>query len=108
MKNPFKLLYQWILRLMRRKQFKKRQEIYDDVIEKLADVVAKKREAQVELEHEIKDYMRKKLGYDSKSEYIPYTTLNDAELKAKIHAKFKFRMDKVDMYITDDLILKCI
>lgn len=118
MKNPIKQLKNYILRFFRRKQFKKRQAVYDAAIDGLADAVAKieqdkfnaalqKIKDQEALSAEITTYMRDKLHYDSKSEYIPGTRLNDAELKTKIHIKFKFRMDKLGLFLTNDLQLKC-
>lgn len=119
MKNPIKLCWNWILRLFRRKQFKKRQEVYDEVIDKLSEAVEKineekieayklKQKAQSDLREEMLTYMRVKLGYDSQSEYIPKHGMNDIELKSKLNIKFKFRMDKLGMRLTDDMKVVCI
>ena len=108
MKNPFKLFKNWILRFFRRKEFKKRQEVYDDAIEKLAPLVDKKKNDQKKLKEEIDKYMLERLGYDSDSKFIPKSRYNNADLRNKIHIKFKFRMDKLDMTLTEDLRLVCI
>lgn len=107
MKKLFLNLINWVKNKLRKRQYNQRQDLYDDVINKLKPKVEAKQKHQKALINEIKTHLRKKYGFDGQSEFIPAKGIDKAMIKSEVSRKFTFRMQKLNVQLTEDLKLIC-
>lgn len=108
MKNPLKLLWNWILRKSRKKEIAKREKVYDDVIDILSEKLAEKAAKQKELIDEIKKHYLKKFNIHYGSKFIPNKFIDDFRVKSLIYKDYGSKMEELGVTLTDDLSFVCI
>ncbi len=107
MKKLFLNLINWVKKLLKKRQYNKRQDVYDEVINKLKPKIEAKEKQQKALINEIKTHLRRKFGFDGESDFIPAKGINKAMIKLEVSKEFTFRMQKLNVQLTDDLKLIC-
>jgi len=95
MKNPFQLLWLWLKKQFRKRELKKREEIYDDVTNTLTKLNQEKATKQQELITEIKANWRVISGQHYGSKYIPETQTKADEVFKAINEEYFFRMEQI-------------
>lgn len=108
MKNPLKLIWYWILKQFRKKEVKKREKVYDDVIDILGPKLKEKSDKQNQLIKEITTNFKKDLGVSYESKFIPNHFVDAARVIKVIHAKYGEKMNELGVKLTHDLRLVCI
>jgi hypothetical protein len=108
MKKLFKLFINWIKKQLRKKEFEKRQDIYDDVINKLKPALDAKSKKQQDLINVIIFNFKKDTGNGYGSEFIPTKQKNNMHVMQIIDHKYGNKMRDLDVQLTYDLRLVCI
>ncbi|WP_395058213.1 hypothetical protein [Flavobacterium sp.] len=108
MKNPITLFINWIKKQFRKKEFNKRQDIYDDVINKLKPALEEKSKKQQDLIKIIINNFAKDTGNGYGSEFIPTKQKNNMHVLQIIDHKYGEKMRELDVRLTYDLRLVCI
>lgn len=108
MNNPIKWIINFFKKLIRKREFNKRQDIYDDVTSRLQPLIDDKREKQQQLIDKIKDNFLKDTGVVYGSSFIPTKTKNNMHIMVIIEKKYGALMSELDVELTYDLKLKCI
>lgn len=107
MQNPIKLLVNFFKRIFRKRQVKKREAIYDDVIKKLSPIVEEKEKKQLALIKELQINYYKLTGCQYGSKFIPVKFKNEIEAREIILAKYGDRMKTLNVGLTMDLKFIC-
>lgn len=108
MKKLFLNLINWIKTQLQKRKYNQRQEVYDEVINKLKPIVEAKEKQQKALIKEIKNHLRRKFGFDGDSRFIPAKGINKALIKSEVSKEFHFKMQNINVQLTDDLKLICV
>lgn len=108
MKNPFKQFIQLIKKYFRKRQLKKRNEVYDDVIAKLRPKVEEKLKNQEDLKNRIIKQFPKDVGIYQGSKFIPASGKNEAEIYHTLVNKYGEELQENGLELTLDLRFKCI
>ena len=108
MNNPIKWIINFFKKLIRKREFNKRQDIYDDVTNRLQPLIDEKRLKQEELIEKIQNNFFKDTGVAYNSDFIPTKTKNNMHIMVIIEKKYGALMSELDVELTYDLKLKCI
>ena len=101
------MLYNWILRLIRKRDLKKRENIADDVLKLLRPEIAEKKKKQKSLIEKIKKNYLKDTGIKYGSKFIPTQEKNYMHIATIISNKYGEEMAELDVILYTDLTLKC-
>jgi hypothetical protein len=107
MKNPFKLLWLWLKKQFRKRELKKRDEIYDDVTNILTKLNQEKATKQQELIDEIKANWRVISGQHYGSQYIPETHTKASEVFKAVNEEYFFRMEQLGVSMNKKFQFTC-
>ena len=108
MKNPIKLFLSWLTRKWRKRQYNKRQEIYDEVITKLSPHIAEKRAKQQQLIKKLQANFVKDTGIQYGSKFLPVKLKNEMEAMHIINSKYGDEMRELDVRLNHELKFICI
>lgn len=108
MKKLIQTILNFFARFSRKKELKKRETIYDDVINKLKPALAEKEEKQKSLIAEIKTNFNKDTGIVYGSKFIPTKEKNNMHVVQIIQKKYGEQMRELHVKLTYDLRLICI
>ncbi len=108
MKNTIKQLIQFFIKYFRKRQLKKREDIYDDVIAKLKPKLELKKQQQQDLIDSIVKQFPKHVGIYQGSKFIPATGKNEAEIYHTLMNKYGDELADNKLELTLDLKFKCI
>lgn len=108
MKNPIKSMIKAIKKFFRRRAIKKREAVYDEVIEKLKPKVEEKNRKQKELIDTIIKQFPKDVGIYNGSKFIPATNKNEAEIYHTLVNKYGDQLEKNNLELTLNLEFRCI
>lgn len=107
MKNLITAIVNFFKRIFRKRQVKKRDEIYDDVINKLSPIIEEKEKKQLAFIQELQQNYFKITGCQYGSKFLPVKFKNKVEAREIILEKYGDKMKELNVGLTMDLKFIC-
>jgi hypothetical protein len=108
MRTLIQKIINWFKRQFRKREFNKRQTIYQEVTDKLTPLIEAKQKQKDELIQEIQENYIIDAGVHSGSKFIPNTGTKKEDIYKAVIEKYGFRLNNLDIILTTELKFKCI